>query len=119
LLCLSHLRGEPAGGTDPSQGNARNFSLGGLRPLARRRSRGRMLPGCAVPFAVDAGGVTLSSWELWACAATVLRQHGERAPTFVAERLGALALAGDTAGVATWKVIAARLQELSAGGPQQ
>jgi hypothetical protein len=34
---------------------------------------------------------------------------GEHAPSFVAERLGAMALAGDVGGVATWKVIAALL----------
>ena len=50
---------------------------------------------------------------------TVLRQHGEDALTFVADRLGALALAGDAAGVATWKAIAARMQELGAGGTAQ
>ena len=43
----------------------------------------------------------------------VLKQHGERAPIFVAERIGALALAGDEAGVATWKAIAARIDQLS------
>jgi hypothetical protein len=67
----------------------------------------------------DAGAVPLSEWELWACAVTILRQHGDRASTFVAERLGVLAIGGDEAGVATWKAIAARMQELSAGGTLQ
>ena len=55
----------------------------------------------------------LSDWELWACANETLKQHGERAPVFVAERIGALAVAGDLAGVETWKAIAARMDELS------
>lgn len=55
---------------------------------------------------------TLSDWELWACANEVLRQHGDEAPLHVAERIGALALAGDAAGVETWKAIAARVDQL-------
>jgi len=50
--------------------------------------------------------------HIWACANTVLRQHGNRAPIFVAERIGALALTGDSEGVAMWKQIAARLDRL-------
>lgn len=50
--------------------------------------------------------------ERWAEASTVLRQHGERARVFVAERIGFLALRGDAAGVARWKEIAAKLQQL-------
>jgi hypothetical protein len=56
----------------------------------------------------------LSEWELWACAAEVQRQHRDGAPVFVAERIGALVLAGDIEGVATWKAIAARMQQLCA-----
>ena len=56
----------------------------------------------------------LTERELWACAIEVLRQHGSRAPAFVAERIGALVLAGDAAGVATWKATAAKLQLLLA-----
>ena len=48
--------------------------------------------------------------ELWACALHVERQHGDDAPRFVAERIGALVLAGDTEGVATWKAIAVKLE---------
>ena len=51
--------------------------------------------------------------HLWACALAVERQHVERAPVFVAERIGALALAGDAAGVARWKAIAARMAQLA------
>jgi hypothetical protein len=54
----------------------------------------------------------ISDRELWACANEVLRQHGSRAPIFVAERVGALALAGDGAGIATWRAIAERIDQL-------
>lgn len=56
--------------------------------------------------------------HIWACALAVEKQHGEEAPLFVAERIGALALAGDEAGVAIWKAIAVRLDALR-GGRQQ
>ncbi|WP_447753182.1 DUF6961 family protein [Sphingopyxis fribergensis] len=51
--------------------------------------------------------------HLWACALAIERQHGARAPVFVAERIGALALAGDAAGVARWTAIAARMDQLA------
>ena len=50
--------------------------------------------------------------ELWACALEVQPQHGERAPVFVAERIGALALAGDAAGVETWRAIASKMDQI-------
>lgn len=50
--------------------------------------------------------------HLWACALAIERQHGARAPVFVAERIGALALAGDAAGVDRWKAIATRTAQL-------
>jgi len=50
--------------------------------------------------------------ELWACALQVERQHGDNAPRFVAERIGALVVAGDREGIATWKGIARRLDQL-------
>jgi len=45
----------------------------------------------------------LSDWELWACANHVLQSHGDKAPMHVAEQIGALALAGDEAGIRTWQ----------------
>ena len=51
--------------------------------------------------------------HLWACAIAVERQHGSRAPIFVAERIGAHALVGDAAGVERWKAIAARMAQLA------
>lgn len=54
----------------------------------------------------------LQEWELFAAAEHVRKEHGDKAPAFIAERIGALALAGDAAGVATWKAIAARSEAL-------
>ncbi|WP_327195822.1 DUF6961 family protein [Sphingopyxis sp. LC81] len=57
-----------------------------------------------------------SEQHIWACALAVEKQHGARAPLFVAERLGSLARAGDEEGVVMWKAIAARLDLLRGGG---
>lgn len=54
----------------------------------------------------------LDDRELWACALAVARRHGDQAPVYVADRIGALALADDSAGVDAWKAIAARLDLL-------
>lgn len=51
--------------------------------------------------------------EIWACALEVQRQHGGRAPVFVAERIGALALAGDAGGLETWKAIASKMDQIA------
>jgi hypothetical protein len=53
--------------------------------------------------------------HLWACVLEVERQHGEGANIFVTERIGALALAGDSAGIERWKAIASRLQAIRRG----
>lgn len=50
--------------------------------------------------------------ERWAEALAVLRLRGADARLHVAERIGALARAGDVAGVARWRSIAARLDQL-------
>lgn len=57
--------------------------------------------------------------HVWACALAVERQHGAHAPLHVAERIGALALAGDAEGAAMWRAIAGRLASLrgEAGEP--
>ncbi len=59
----------------------------------------------------------LTDWELWAVAATVIRQHCEGVEYFVAERIGALALAADQDGVAAWRQIAHRVARLTAAPP--
>ena len=53
--------------------------------------------------------------ERWAEALQIERMFGERAPTFVAVRLGALAKAGDAAGVERFREIARRLDRLRRG----
>jgi hypothetical protein len=54
----------------------------------------------------------MTEWELWACALTLERQHGEDALSFIADRISKLAMAGDFDGVANWKVIATRFDRL-------
>lgn len=55
----------------------------------------------------------LSERELWACANQVLTTHGDKAAFHVAEQIGALALAGDKAGIQTWQAIARRIAQLT------
>jgi hypothetical protein len=43
----------------------------------------------------------------------VIEEHGETAPLFVAERIGALAAAGDEAGIRAWQEIARRMERLA------
>ena len=60
----------------------------------------------------DAMHRSVSEHELWACALAVDREHGCAAPQFVAERVGALALAADWEGVEVCKKIAMLLDQL-------
>ncbi|MFC0590919.1 DUF6961 family protein [Novosphingobium aquiterrae] len=57
----------------------------------------------------------LSDWELWACASTVLKTHGDKAASHVAEQIGALAILDDEEGIRTWQEIARRIEQLQAG----
>ena len=50
--------------------------------------------------------------ELWACAHQVLSTHGERAPAFIAERIGAMVLTDNLDGMRVWKEIARRAADL-------
>lgn len=59
----------------------------------------------------------LIDWRL-AEALAIQRQHGDAAPRWIAERIGALALVGDVEGVDRFKAIAARLDELLAASRQ-
>jgi hypothetical protein len=68
--------------------------------------------------AID-GGPVITDRELWACAKQVLDHHGPDVDAFVAERMRALAAAGDQAGTRTWLAIAERvdrLRDLQGGG---
>ncbi|MDO6415381.1 hypothetical protein Q4F19_13390 [Sphingomonas sp. BIUV-7] len=55
----------------------------------------------------------ISERELWACAATILEQHGERAIDHAAGRVADLAKSGDEPGVKTWIAIAERIGRLT------
>lgn len=48
----------------------------------------------------------------------VERKYGADGPVFIASRIGALAQAGDEAGMERWKAIAAAFQSLQSG-PRQ
>jgi hypothetical protein len=54
--------------------------------------------------------------ERWAETLAIERQHGEMALMWIAERIGALAMAGDFAGVAHFQEIAAKYEQLIADG---
>lgn len=54
----------------------------------------------------------LSDWELWACALLLQSRHGDNAVPVIADRISKLAKAGDFDGVANWKIIAARFDQL-------
>lgn len=56
---------------------------------------------------------------LLGAAMMLLRRHGKNTPLKVAERIGELASEGDWAGVAAWKVIARRMDEILRAGPEQ
>lgn len=73
--------------------------------------------GCATGVVDGRAGfrVTLDE-ERWAEAIAIERLHGDAAPIHVAERIGALAVAGDRAGIERWKKIAAKLDALRSRG---
>lgn len=50
--------------------------------------------------------------ELWAVALWAEKRHRTDAPRFIAEQIGRLALEGDEKGVARWRAIAERLDQL-------
>lgn len=55
----------------------------------------------------------IEEWELTACALPVIKQHGEGAALYIAERIGALALANDHERIATWKAIVSILDQMT------
>jgi hypothetical protein len=82
-----------------------SFGIPAGEPVTREANK---LEEASVGFA----GPLTEERHLWACANMVLNQHTHNAARFVAERIGALALAGDQSGVATWKAIAQRMDQL-------
>lgn len=57
----------------------------------------------------------IPEWELWACAHTLIRQHGADAPIYAAMRADALLEEGEQEGAATWRLIVDRVNQLLAG----
>lgn len=55
-------------------------------------------------------------WQLWVFAEAILSEHGVMAPLFIVDRIGALTLAGDEAGVANWRGIARKVRLLRENG---
>lgn len=51
--------------------------------------------------------------ELWGVTLWVEKNHGENGPTFIAQQIERLALEGDEAGVAMWRTVAERFDQLS------
>lgn len=56
----------------------------------------------------------LSEWELWACANSYVKKHGEDAAIFAAMRADELAEAGDERGAANFRAIVRRCNEMLA-----
>ncbi|PXA92537.1 hypothetical protein DMC47_23615 [Nostoc sp. 3335mG] len=56
--------------------------------------------------------------ERWAEVLLAVRLHGDRAPDWIAERIAALAYAGDEAGVTRFMDMATRLDALTDGTRQ-
>lgn len=50
--------------------------------------------------------------ELWGIALWVEMNHGESGPAFVAKQIERLALEGDVSGVAMWRTVAERFDQL-------
>jgi hypothetical protein len=59
--------------------------------------------------------MSLTDWELWACANHVLSTHGDDAQLYIAKQISTLDARGDEAGVSTWQEIGRRLEFLAAG----
>lgn len=57
-------------------------------------------------------GVAASDRDLWELTLKVERDHGDDAPRYIAERIGAAAAEGDQIGIDLWKAVATRLDQL-------
>lgn len=55
----------------------------------------------------------VSEWEVWACANTLVRQHGENARFHAAQRADKLLERGDIAGQQTFLRILRRIEALA------
>lgn len=63
--------------------------------------------------------MSISDWELWACAQHYVTEHGEDAPVIAAMRCDELLAECDHAGVRTYRAIIRRIHQLlePASGP--
>ncbi|MFH4247281.1 hypothetical protein WAI89_21245, partial [Acinetobacter baumannii] len=66
------------------------------------------------PDAADRSGMNDEDRMRWAEALAIERLHGQDSPRWIAERIGALTVAGDTAGVERFREIARRYGRLIA-----
>ena len=55
--------------------------------------------------------------ELWAVALWVEKNHGKEGPAYIAQQIERLSNEGDEAGIATWKTVAERFDQLSCQSP--
>ena len=55
--------------------------------------------------------------ELWAIALWLEEKRGEAAPDYIARQITRLALAGDDAGIAMWRTVAERYDQLGQTQP--
>ena len=53
--------------------------------------------------------MSLTDWELWACANHVLPTHGDDAQLYIDKQISALEARNDEAGVGTWQEIGRRI----------
>jgi len=53
--------------------------------------------------------------QSWAVALWVEKKHGDKAPRYIAEQIGRMALEGDAAGMARWRQVARCYEALGAG----
>jgi len=59
--------------------------------------------------------MTLTEWELWACANKMIQQHALDAPIHAAMKADALLERGDLEGAQHWRLIVHRIIELLKG----
>ena len=71
-----------------------------------------LAPNCGGPIPSWARQVMASEHELWAITLKVERDHGDGAPRYIAQQIGAAAIAGEWDAVTMWKAIAARFDQL-------
>lgn len=55
--------------------------------------------------------------ELWAVALWVEKTHGKEGPAYIAQQIERLSNEGDEAGIATWKTVVERFDQLSCQSP--